>query len=403
MPHKEPMRSLCLILLLAGALLPTLAEAQLFNVDVAVGYDSTNGDVAYNAQNDEYLIVWETSTGHVRGQIRRSDTSLVLDNLPIFTGSQFTYKTPRATFKSVQNLYVVVAHEIETTGPLPLERIIIKAFDRNGALVWARYLTNGLITVRNPDVVADSFGTPCCILATWEELFGSIKGQQMNADGSLAGSGILVVAGSSEFPPHAMNPSVTYQQQPADDFLVAYQLKLPSSSIVEVRRIEPVSGTIASPVTVATLTENPRTSYGERFSAGLSVTYNESAQRYLIAWGDNGAVRVQRLNSSSAILGSQYSLGASTDTPYAASAQNDPRDVVIVGRKSSSTSYWMQTVQVNVIPERYVTLVSSRTRPVNSGATAFSPVSRRFLYTWQEEELAFAFSFDVRGLALSLL
>jgi hypothetical protein len=199
-----------------------------------------------------------------------------------------------------------------------------------------------------------------------------------------------------------MNPSVTYRGDSGDVFLAAYQANRSSGSVVEVRQVNPVDGTLrGTPVVVSTMTERPRTTYGERFRAGVSVTYNGTARRYLVAWGDNGGVRGQRLTSSAALSGAPLNLAASTDTPYAASAQGDLRDVVVVGRLSSGSG-WMQTIQIDVGADLWVTLVPLRARQVIGGAAAFSPVSNQFLYTWREEELSYPTRFDVRGDALPL-
>jgi hypothetical protein len=379
-------------------LLPTVAGAA-FDVDVLAGSDAQNGDVAYNSTDDEFLLVWKDGSGAIRGQVRRSDTSVVVADVALFQGLRSTlkYSVPRASFKTGQNQYVVVARELDTGGPLPAERIVIAGFNRLGARQWIRSLTNGLITVRNPDVVADTFGSVCCILAVWEEGFGSIRGQQLNADGTLQGAALTIFSGSSEFPPHAMNPSVAYQRLPTDSFAVAYQVL--GSSRVAVRRVTPVSGALGAEVPVSPMSEAPPR--GQRFNAGTALTYNETADRYLVAWADNGATFVQRLTPDLNPPGPRFSLGLSKGNPAAASAVGDARDVVTVGRDTSAGK-WMQAVYVGDTPTSYVTLVSPRTELVIQGAAAFSPVSRRFLYTWQENETGFIGFGNVRGDTLGL-
>ena len=389
--HRSALLTLAMLVL--ALLSVNTLPAQVFDVDATPRSDLTNGDVAYNPVDDEHLIVWETSTGDVVGQIRRSDGTLVRSWLPLLRSSfDSDYAAPRVTFKTGDDLYVVIAHFADFSRPLVSEDIVVAAFDTTGTRKWSRGL-RPWFNLGNPDIAADTFEAPdgCCLQAVWEEADGTVVvAQQLDARGNVVGPRRTL--GSRV----AMNPRVTYSDVKPDQFLVVYQAKDPRPRVAA-RTVAAFTASVGPDETVANLDENPRTSRGERFAAGVDVAFNTNSDQYVAAWGDNGSIRARRLTTDVDPVGAVLFLAETGETPTVVSLSGgrsrDRRIAVSHARFDLVTlfpvlrfGHFIETTFVDPVATANWRLTTWDDQAFGAAASSFSTVRERLLFTWQQEE-----------------
>ncbi|MEJ5312402.1 MAG: hypothetical protein WHX52_21770 [Anaerolineae bacterium] len=192
----------------------------------AVDHDRVQPSVAYNATNDEYLVVWmynpsdDKSTYEIWGRRVAWNGIAVGPEFRIIQWANRSFWTPRVVWNSVRNEYLVIWNALDTTTSL--------ANDVAGYRVSAdgNVINPGspiIITdVNNPhqadvvyNVAADGY------LVVWRRMStvadGDIWGMRLNGDGTLNGTAF------------AINTETVDQQAPAvatngqDRYLVVWQ------------------------------------------------------------------------------------------------------------------------------------------------------------------------------------
>ncbi len=258
--------------------------------------DTSAPAVAYNDDADQYLVVYQTASGRLEGQLRDADGTLIdtiTAVLPHTVGATI-YREPRITYRSGDGQYVMTA-VLERPGFIPTIDVTVTALDEDANLMWT-YDVPGYVdtTARTPDVMADTFST-CCTLVTWKQSYGSIFGQLYNADGTTRGSRINIYVDGGVNSAHAFNPRIAYQRSPGDRFAVVYQLaRNGMPGLLRVQTVGAYSGVLGSTVDIATMDADPWPRFGEKFPGGADIAYDEVGARYYVAWKDEDRIYLKR-------------------------------------------------------------------------------------------------------------
>lgn len=275
------------------------------------GADDRNIDLAYNSSENQFISVWE-SNGFIMGEIRGGDGSIIKDDftiLPLDFG--VTYVKPKVTYKSTQNIYFIVTTKHVTDWNNKSSQIIGIRLSATGNIlgtvipITPQFKRSPIYegSVSEPNVVADTMDTNCCILVAWHQNHVStsipdgIIGQVFNADGSLSGSNFWISG------PHGLI-ELTYQKNPNDDFLLIYKDNGGEFSPGAIGRIIIENNGIVS----APLDISESSTYD--YEHDLDVAYNEISGTYLVVWNEidniNGKIVGQRLNSAGDKIGNNF-------------------------------------------------------------------------------------------------
>jgi hypothetical protein len=267
--------------------------------------------------------------------------------------------------------------------------------------VWTHDVPSVATTVTTPDIVSDTFPSDCCAIVTWKESWGTVYAQQIDADGTFTGPRSEVYRDGGRFTPHAFNPRIAYQRA-SDFFLVAYQRSRGGDTgVVEVRRVNPVSGTMAAARTIATMDADPRTSYGERFPGGPDIAWDADAARFLVAFRDETSLSAVRLDATGAVLGGVFDLFQETDAtgnwlqpgvPEVVDAQGAARFLVSHPRRmyisSTSNLHWVHGwwVQQSGAPTETTISTWWYAEQARTPVGAWSPVVESAFTVWERDE-----------------
>ncbi|MBN2149421.1 MAG: hypothetical protein JW726_18680, partial [Anaerolineales bacterium] len=154
--------------------------------------DRDNPDVAYNSQDDEYLVVWNEDETDVRGQLLSGDGALsgaafdialsVNDGSTSYTGSD-----PVVAYNATENLYLMVYDSHLTTG----HGILAQALSNNGSAYGTSFEIEALSTssALQPDVAYNSLRNE--FLVVWVQSnpsYWDIRGRFVKVTGGWYGA-----------------------------------------------------------------------------------------------------------------------------------------------------------------------------------------------------------------------
>lgn len=389
-----------LALVVAG-LLPAVPASADLPLQVAAGQNTTQAAVAYDTTRDRYFVVYQTSFGHLEGQIRNADGTAVDDYIFLLDGSGgYALREPRVTYKEFGDLYLVVFVQARPAFP-ELGDLLVAAFRAaDGRFLWIHNVPGAAATVVTPDVVADTFPHECCILITWQEGRGTVRAQQMHSTGAFRGS--ITIHNESGSSDHAFFPRVAYQRSPRDQFLIAYKhVRSTADSVVEARVVAPETGLLGSRQVLAWLHEDPVLVRGERFRGGLDIAYDEVGDFYLVSWLDRSSLRGMVLHPGGGPESNPRTFFTETTadklgngTPEVIAASGTSRFYVSHARKreeffgASRPGWWMGGWSVDFAgnsasrPASTITVADVTAAP----AGGWSAAESRAFVAWQRQE-----------------
>jgi hypothetical protein len=296
-----------------------------FYIASSSGHDRRFPDVAYNKQDDEYLVVWEnkpnTSPNEIRGQ-RLDSTGAILNakEIIIYIGTtNIVPLKPKIAYANTANRYTVVWEEKYTDpGTENVSyRIAAKTLMPNGSDdVSLFFISNGADERYDPDIAYNRQINRH--LVVWEEFNSNtsvfdVNGFQVKGDGGTYGS---------EFPigfyeTNSTNPSVAaIPASPGDiRFMVVYENQTSSSNHEIYADFIEEDGTIAKTIYPATSANS---------ETGPAVAGSEGAQEFLVVWHENTGtdektIKARQYSSTGTDLGVIYGFdGPATGNPAVA-------------------------------------------------------------------------------------
>lgn len=263
--------------------------------------DETQPKVAYDTNNDRFLVVWNTSTG-VFGRLYTGAGVAVGASFPIFWqrslggGDTLSYDQVSVTFKDSQNRFYVAAREtygdfINPFVTIDTYSVAVKVLTATGAELYNR-LPYGVSSPSsaipaNPVIVADTYGADCCILLAWQDdVSRDVRGLLLDDDGlekPVASGGPFVIADGSSSTATYTKPAALYRYD-WDQFVMTYE-RDPSSGSPRVggRTIQAYSGTTSGELFNGAFGEDNQitTPVG-----GPAIAYHESWNLFMVAWTD---------------------------------------------------------------------------------------------------------------------
>ena len=364
--------------------------------------DETRPRLAYDETHDRFLAVWETGGG-VSARLLDAGGAPIGDPIPLFwAGSTFTYDAASVTFKTGQDQYYVVARQ--NMVPFPGgQSVAVKIVSADGAVVSQRFhypTRTGVNLPSRHTIVADGFGSDCCVLVAWEdEITRNVDGMLLEADLDVHVAPFRIAAGSVGTG-RAVNPFALYRRD-WDLFLVVYELDRSSGpTYVASRQIgaftgEAVGGELPLHDRGVDVSSGPH-------PAGLPrVARHPVTGVFLVSWWDAEAAHVEHFDTDGPFLVripdsyraiSRTGPGAQIviDSPVPVAPGSGEHFRVFVDEKATPTSTVSSTV-VYTVRDLFPGGVSA-TRSVVSGtstgmksnvAAAFSPLLDRMVLAWQ--------------------
>ncbi len=193
-------------------------------------YDRTQPALAYNAINDEYLVVWmfnasgDGSTYEIWGRTIAWNGGYMNTEFQIITWANRSFWTPRVAWNSLRNEYLVVWTAVDTTTGLPND-VAHALLLNDGTKIFGTIISSEM-QPHQPDVAyniaKDEF------LVVWRRMWGAADGDIRAA--RISGDTAVVVSPPGIFTVSAvvedeLLPSVATNQQ--NRYVVAWQRAYP--------------------------------------------------------------------------------------------------------------------------------------------------------------------------------
>jgi hypothetical protein len=252
--------------------------------DFGISYDGSQQrqapDVAYNSNNNEYLVVYEytySSVDHdIYAQRVAANGSLIGGNFAVESPSDYD-ANPAIAYNSTRNEYLVVWQRKVGADEFTQFDIYAKRLDWGGATLGTSFaLTTAAHDQTNPDVAFDSSNDQ--YLAAWQSYYGvgdwDILGRLVSGSGSLPGSELLIgyLSGWQAYPSLAFNNSY-------HEFLVAWEDHIGGDTTnwdIRGRRVDSTGANVGSVIEIATTGDNIR--------ARPAVAYKGFIGEYMVAY-----------------------------------------------------------------------------------------------------------------------
>jgi hypothetical protein len=387
---------LCAVILAALAV-PARAE---FGIAVTPVYAERKVDVAYNPTRGELLVVWQqlnrsTSVSSLMGALLDRSGAFLRPPFTIVTGAVgFGIADPAVTFKTGPDRYLIVAR---AAFPSIGEGISIYVLDATGTMLATRSLTGVTGEVRAPAIASSSEATSCCAMAVWEESFGSIVGQRVDADGAPYGSRVTLFSGLTTTLPHGFNARLLYEA-PRKRFQVVYERvnsRSAGGTLVVTRAVSRAAGDPTAEITVGTLAaalpagSRPTGTPHLAFLAASPVPFGLPG-RFLVAWRNGTNLTTRFLDDTGAPFGASTVLRTGAlDVPAVEAATN--ADAFVVTYEGPDPTPGLTSMQATIVgrsgavrPPLFLT--AGRTLHSRDSALAYVPVARQALAVWRQDE-----------------
>jgi hypothetical protein len=261
-------------------------------------------DVAYNAQADNYMVVyvedWNIGGGIVPATGGQAST-LPFDLTTAGTSSTVYYDQPSIAYDATSGIYLVAFRYVDESGTFGSKVEARGVFGDGNSVSPGVFTLDGFSTATRPgtpdvayNAASDEF------LVVWERWDGAdrnVYGQRVEYDASIdeielvnGPFPILVTAGDDYDPAVAAIPNGTDGQ-----YLVACSNESTMTLEVLAQRVTGQGALEGDPIVVAT---------GPGIKKGVDVAASESGGQYLVVWGKaNALVQEQAVSPEGQLLG----------------------------------------------------------------------------------------------------
>lgn len=251
--------------------------------DTGGDHDRMAPDVAYNAVEDEYFVVfeyaWSSDDHDILGQRVDADGTRIGDEVWLATVSGTNQSRPAVAYNDATNEYLVVYEQLAGGGEFIYNDIHGVIVGANGVVATHFVISSGSVAKAAPDVAYTT--TDDHFLVVWQEMHpGSdyydydILAQNVTGAGTLTDDPILV----SSWDGDQIRPRVAYGSD-ANDFLVVWEDHHWGEAAgwdIYGQRVATDGSLRGAAVTVA----DPGTQHATR----PDVAYNATTRNYLVVW-----------------------------------------------------------------------------------------------------------------------
>jgi len=252
--------------------------------------------VAYNPAAGEYLIVWKdervSGEWHIYGQRVRADGTLVGSEMTICAAPYYQLD-PAVTYQPATEEWLVVWHSQRADGI----QIYGQRIASSGALVGSEFaISQEGYSHRGPDVAANPEAGE--YLAVWHmhtnNLRYSLRARRVQADGTPSGDEMIIAQARKDSP----WPKVAYNPHD-DEYLVVWQDRRNGNWDIYGQRVSAAGALVGDNLAIATSGGN---------QTCPAVAWDGRSHRYLVVWEEGDSIRGQRVWSDGALDGGPLTL-----------------------------------------------------------------------------------------------
>ncbi|MGC9356422.1 MAG: hypothetical protein ACP5GX_01060 [Anaerolineae bacterium] len=292
--------------------------------------------VAYNSDDNEYLVVWQDHRsgfdGEIYGQRVASDGSLVGSNFAIATGGG-TKIQPAVDYSITLGRYMVVWADYNGTD----FDIYGQRLYESGALDGSsQAITTASGRQSNPEVALNAFNYEWLVIWRDEQNLTTtgrdIRGRRLQSNGTPTGTELIIAAGTEDeqrpyliYNTHALEFLVTWSDQTVSPF-----------GAIQARRIANDGTFPGSPFTIAS---------GGHTRTDPALAYDTISKTYLAVWedyrdGSGGETFGQRFDDAGNLVSTDRGISKWTDQSTSAAAYNpDDDEYLLVWRDQRGPDY----------------------------------------------------------------
>jgi hypothetical protein len=263
--------------------------------------DRAQPAVAYNATNDEYLVVWmynangDGSTYEIWGRTVAWNGGYMNPEFQIITWPNRTFWTPRVAWNSYRNQYLVVwsAHETATLTPTDVSNALLAA---DGTKLFGTIIVSA-DQPHQPDVTYNVATDEYLVVwrSMWTPGDGDIRAARLAGDAATVVNppGELVVSALAE---DQMLPAVTTNQQ--HRYLVVWQHAYPSPPYdwdIRGQELDVTGNLVGNEIDFANSADDEtapqvvaRPGFGREYLAVWQRTTSSGEAIWAATWGDAG-------------------------------------------------------------------------------------------------------------------
>jgi len=292
-----------------------------------------NPFIAYNPTNNEYLVVWNEKYGYhnlyyIYAQRLSNTGSLLGSKITVSSGGVRVRKFHSTVAYNCDNNEYLVVWYGQNAERKPY-RIYGRRLSSTGSLLGSNFAIGEYIGDDNfqyyPQVAYNSQSNE--YLVVWEDMrnngWADIYAQRVSGSGGLLGSNFPIcnAANAQEMPSLAYNP---YDNQ----YLVTWQDKRNDSGDIYAQRVSDTGSLLGNEIAVRT---------GSETSLNPSVTYNSESNVYFIVWEENGDIFAQAISNDGTLSGSSFAICDATGTQGQPSVAYNSANNLLLGHMTSST------------------------------------------------------------------
>ncbi|MBC7250155.1 MAG: PKD domain-containing protein [Anaerolineae bacterium] len=257
--------------------------------------------VAYNPAAGEYLVVWQdarvSGEWHVYGQRVAADGTLVGSEIAIYAAPYYQLG-PAVTYQPATEEWLVVWHGQRPDGI----RVYGQRISSAGALVGSNFVISQQgYSHRGPDVAANPQAGE--YLAVWHmhtnDLNYSLRARRVQADGTLLGDEMIIAAAGKDSP----EPRVEYNGKD-DEYLVVWQDDRNGNWDIYGQRVSAGGELLGNNFAISSLAGD---------ETRPSLAWDGNSERYLVGWQGWGLG--QRVWADGTLDGGPIDPSASVNSP----------------------------------------------------------------------------------------
>ena len=274
-----------------------------FRISDIPHYQSRPG-LAYNSSSNQFFVVWEDFRGSgigndVYAQLVNSDGSMSGINYPISSANDWQ-RDPKPVYNPVTDRYLVIWEDWRNAS----DDIYAQQVNANGSLAGSEFIiTNAANDQSNPDIAYNSSSNQFLVVFDDDRLVTSdydIYGKLVNADGSLSGADFPISTPSD----NQLLPVVAHNNS-SNQFLVVWEDdRNPATSPDIYARLVNADGSMAGSEFAISATNADQDT--------PDVAYDSVSNQFLVVWEHDTEIYGRLVRADTSFTGPEFRIANSS-------------------------------------------------------------------------------------------